>query len=74
MIKPPPDDSAPSNGGLLSDYMTTVETARELRIGHRTLLRWHALKCGPPRVKVGRQFLYRREAIRAWLEAKEQES
>lgn len=65
---PPPEPSA----GLLSDYMDKKQTARELQISPRTLVGWHALKCGPPRVKVGRKWLYRKAAVAEWLISNEQ--
>lgn len=66
------ETSTEPSGSLLADYWTTKQTARELRIAPRTLVHWHSLKCGPPRVKVGRQWLYRRAAVAAWLESNEQ--
>jgi predicted DNA-binding transcriptional regulator AlpA len=45
--------------------------AELLGISQRTLSRWHALRVGPARCKVGRTVLYRRDAIEAWLDANE---
>ncbi len=42
-----------------------------LGVSRRTLSRWHALRVGPARCKVGRTVLYRRDALEAWLEANE---
>lgn len=47
------------------------EVADMLGISLRTLNRWHALRVGPSRVKVGRTILYRNSAVEAWLTANE---
>ena len=48
------------------------ETAAELHIHRRTLRRWDALGIGPPSIMVGRRKRMRRKnAIRAWLLARE---
>jgi predicted site-specific integrase-resolvase len=52
---------------ILSDYMEDQELATDLGRSTRTLARWRRLGEGPPIVKVGRQVLYRREAVREWL-------
>jgi len=51
--------------------MKPAEVAKMLGISTRTLNRWHALRYGPPRCKIGRIVLYRQSAIFAWLEANE---
>lgn len=51
--------------------MKPAEVAQMLGISTRTLNRWHALRFGPPRCKIGRVVLYRKSAILAWLEANE---
>ena len=56
---------------LLSDYYTPTQLANELRVTKRTLSRWEAHRIGPPRIKVGRQILFRRESVDAWLEPRE---
>ena len=52
---------------LLSDYATETEAAAELRCHPRTLVRWRALRIGPPHTKLGGRILYRRGSIKAWL-------
>ncbi|WP_281709118.1 helix-turn-helix domain-containing protein [Phaeobacter italicus] len=47
--------------------MTPTEAAKLLGVSTRTLSRWHALRVGPARCKIGRKVLYRREAVDAWL-------
>jgi excisionase family DNA binding protein len=50
-----------------SPNMTPTEAAKLLGVSTRTLSRWHALRVGPARCKIGRKVLYRREAVNAWL-------
>lgn len=47
--------------------MTIKEAAILLGVSPRTLSRWHALRVGPARCKIGRKVLYRREALNNWL-------
>jgi helix-turn-helix protein len=56
---------------LLDGFLTEEQAARELRRNSRTLRRWRDLREGPPWVRLGRQVLYRREAVRAWLLSRE---
>ncbi|MBI6630362.1 helix-turn-helix domain-containing protein [Pontibaca sp. S1109L] len=51
--------------------MKPTEVAALLGVSQRTLSRWHALRVGPARCKVGRRVLYRKSAIDAWLKANE---
>lgn len=57
--------------GLLDEYLTLDALAEELGVTTRTVLRWHAERRGPPRVKVGRKLMYRRAAVETWLRDKE---
>ena len=57
---------------LLADVLTEDEAARELGRCPRTLKRWRDLREGPPFIRIGRQVLYRREAVRDWLVSREQ--
>ena len=57
---------------LLADYMTPTQCAAELGIDKRTLERWHRLREAPPRTKVGKRVLYRRESVAEWLRSCEQ--
>jgi excisionase family DNA binding protein len=45
--------------------MTLREASKLLGVSTRTLSRWHALRVGPARCKIGRKVLYRREAVNA---------
>jgi hypothetical protein len=56
---------------LLDGLLTEDETARELGRCPRTLKRWRALREGPPFIRLGRQIVYRRDAVRAWLVSRE---
>ncbi len=58
---------------ILENYLTTTECAAELGIDKRTLERWHRLREGPPRTKIGKRVLYRRAAVAEWLRSREQE-
>ncbi len=53
--------------------MTELDLSRELQVARRTLRRWHARRMGPPRVKVGKQILYRRSVVADWLERMEEQ-
>ena len=43
--------------GLLAGYMTSQQVARDLGVGVRTLDRWHQLRKGPPRTRLGKRVL-----------------
>lgn len=58
--------------GLLDDFMTVHQLARELGVSSRTLARWHAMRIGPARCTIGKLILYRTEAVREWLANREQ--
>lgn len=47
--------------------VTKAQLARSLGISTRTLDRLHVNRKGPPRVRVGRKVLYRRESVLTWL-------
>ncbi len=51
--------------------LTPLETASLLGVSTRTLSRWHALRVGPARCKVGNKVLFRRSSINAWLDQNE---
>lgn len=54
---------------LMADYLSRDQLAKELRISVRTLNKWAVLRCGPPKVRIGSRCFYRRDAVRAWIEA-----
>ncbi len=57
---------------ILSEFLTPIELAAELRISPRTLVRWEAVGDAPAITRIGRQRLYRRSSVVAWLVAREQ--
>ena len=59
---------------LLSDYLTKTQLAEELHRHPRTLDRWARLRAMPPETVIGRQRLYRRSSVVAWLEDLEKEA
>ena len=65
---------AQSNGGLLDGYMTPAETASELGVCVRTIDRWHLLRKGPPRTRVGKKVLYKRSDVSAWISNNQEDS
>jgi hypothetical protein len=52
---------------VFDEYQTRRQFADELGISERTADRWHALRIGPPRVKIGRLILYPKAGKREWL-------
>ena len=51
----------------LDEYVSREELARQLGKSVRTLDRWETMRTGPPRTKIGRSVLYRKEALSEWL-------
>lgn len=58
--------------GLLADWISREQLARELGVKPDTLARWEARRQGPPCTRIGRKTLYRRSAIQDWIRAQEQ--
>jgi predicted DNA-binding transcriptional regulator AlpA len=56
---------------LLADYLTKPQLARELHRTIRTLDRLLLHGDGPPSVRIGKQVLFRREAVLQWLRERE---
>jgi excisionase family DNA binding protein len=50
-----------------SEVLTTAQLADLLGIHQRTLLRLRARGDGPPVIKIGRIYRYRRVAVEEWL-------
>ncbi len=61
-----------TQNGIFHEYLTKAETAEEIQKSEATLDRWHRLRVGPPRTKLGRTVLYRRDTLKAWLAAQEE--
>ncbi len=64
-------ESTSSKGILSEGYLTTPDLAAELGRSTRTLDRWALTGDGPPRTRIGRKTLYRRDAVIAWLRSRE---
>jgi hypothetical protein len=69
-IAPAPQDE-PLN--LLADWISREQLARELGLTCDTLSRWEARQIGPSCTRIGRKVFYRRDTVRAWLLAQEQQ-
>ena len=52
-------------------YFSPSSLADYLDISRRTLDRWHSLRFGPPRIKIGKLVLFRQSAVERWLEEHE---
>ena len=52
---------------VLDGYMKEQELAAQLDRSPRTLARWRRLGEGPKPIHIGKQPLYPREAVNAWL-------
>lgn len=48
-------------------WMTTREVAALLRVSPATIHDWRTSKIGPPAFKVGRNLLWRRADVEAWV-------
>jgi len=57
---------------LLTNYLTRGQLAEALGRSTRTLDRWQVQKVGPPRLKIGKLFIYSRERVQHWLDQQEQ--
>ncbi len=54
-------------------FLSEKQTAEFLGTKVSTLRNWSALRKGPPRIKVGRKAMYRREALVTWLQSRERD-
>jgi hypothetical protein len=62
-----------TSGGspLLDGWLTRAQLAAELGVSPDTLERWDRRRIGPPCARIGRATLYRAQAVREWLVARE---
>jgi hypothetical protein len=58
---------------ISDEFIPEPNLTRDLSRDTRTLQRWRAQRVGPPYIRMGRQILYRRAAVREWLIALEQQ-
>jgi len=56
---------------LSENFLTEAQVAQMLRVKVETLRNWHAKRQGPPRIKVGRNSMYRGQSLISWLEGRE---
>lgn len=69
---PAPNGASPNGAAhVLVYYMPEEDLAEQLDIGMRTMRRWRALRQSPPYLMIGRQVLYRRDAVKEWLRKRE---
>lgn len=54
-----------------SNYLTATEVADILGVSERTLNRWHSLRQGPPRCKIGRAVRYVASSVADWIASHE---
>ena len=58
--------------GVLTGYLSPAELAAELGISGRTLERWNRMGTSPPRTRLGKRIVFRRDAVTEWLRSREQ--
>lgn len=63
-----PETSLPT---LSDTHLTTAECAAFLRMTERALGMLHAQRVGPPRVRIGKGYYYRKTALADWIAARE---
>jgi hypothetical protein len=57
---------------LQAEYVDKAMLCVALRISTRTLDRLEVARIGPPKTKIGKRVLYRKDSVRAWLASHEQ--
>jgi hypothetical protein len=60
-----------STTAILSEYAPEAEVAKQLGKSPRTLARWRMLRIGPPPTQIGRETVYRIDAVLEWLKSRE---
>jgi hypothetical protein len=63
-----------SSSSIFDGYLTKKQLAQQIERTERTLDRMFLNGERPPRTKIGRTTLYRREAVLAWLRSQEKPS
>ncbi len=51
------------------NLLTCLACAEMLGIDRRTLYNWQQQNKGPPRIRIGKRFLYSEEMVAQWLKA-----
>jgi len=67
-------DNTQTVDNFARDILSENQLAALLKISTRTLRRWHVLRLGPPRFKIGQVILYRAAAVESWLTRNESEA
>jgi predicted DNA-binding transcriptional regulator AlpA len=57
---------------LQAEYVNKAMLCAGLGISTRTLDRLEVARVGPPKTKIGKRVLYRKESVRTWLASHEQ--
>ena len=57
---------------LLGEYLSDTELAEELEVSKRTIERWRRLGKAPPRTRIGKKNITRRDTAREWLRSREE--
>ena len=60
-----------TNSRKLPPTFTIHELAKELDVSVRSLQRWHDMRTGPARIKVGGKIYYRQSKVEEWLKQNE---
>lgn len=55
----------------MPEVLTAIQAAEYLQVPAETLRRWRSLGTGPRYAKVGKHVRYRRSALDAWLQERE---
>jgi transposase-like protein len=58
--------------GLLDEYLSETELAKELGVKPRTLRKWRAQNIGPAYVKFAKRVKYHRDGVPVYLKSIEQ--
>jgi predicted DNA-binding transcriptional regulator AlpA len=58
---------------LHAEYVDKTALCAGLGISTRTLDRMEVARTGPPKTKIGKRVLYRKDSVRSWLASNEQE-
>jgi predicted DNA-binding transcriptional regulator AlpA len=70
--KPLANYQSPQASSFIAEqFLTERELAMALGKSLRTLRRWHTLRIGPNRTRVGRSIVYNKNTVRDWLATQE---
>ena len=66
--------AAPTNDGLLDDWLNDAELAREFHRDKRTIQRWRRLGEAPPSILLGGKPRTHRDTAAEWLRSREKDA